>query len=211
MIITTFIPLVPVILAFVLGNYTREPLNFLLIVCLLGFLEGILRETHSLNIENQYIIHAIFSLLLFLLFIQLFKVCLKTTLQQGLNILLAAFLSFAITFGSIKGWDPGHFPLDILLSILLALLILISLPSIVRTGRWQVFRSALFWIAGGTLFYLLLFLLLECTGPCCWPLVPPYDPDKVLFLSIADGIRYLLYTVAVFVYPKEEMKEGLFQ
>ena len=208
LIVITFIPLVPVILAFVRRIYSKEPLNFLMIICLLGFLEGIWRNTYSLSTENQYIVHAIFSLLLFLLFIQLFGVCLKAQLRYWLNLFLAAFLSFIITFGSLKGWGPGHFPLDAVLSVLLAVLILLSLPPIVQAGRWQVFRSALFWIAAGTLSYLLLFLLMEWIDPCCWPLIPPPDPDKILLLSIADLIRYLLYMVAVLAYQGEEVEEG---
>jgi hypothetical protein len=210
LMVTMFIPLVPLILVFVRRIYTREPMNFLLTICLLSFLEGFIRGTSSLNAENQSTVHVIFSLLLFLLFIQLFKACLEVRLQYWLNVFLAAFLSFVITYGSIKGWGPGHFPLDVVLSVLLAILILLSLPSIVQAGRWQVFRSPLFWIAGGTLFYLLLFLLLEWTDPCCWPLIPPPDPDKILFLSLSDLIRYLLYIVAVLAYQREivEKEEG---
>jgi hypothetical protein len=204
-----FIPLVPVILGLIRGIYGKEPLNLLMNICLLSFLEGLLGAIPSLNAENQSIIHDIFSLLIFLLLVRLFRPYLSVPLKSRLNIFLAAFLSFIITYGAVKGWGPGRFPLDALLSSVLVLIILLSLPSIVQTGHWQIFRSPVFWAAGGTLFYLLLFLLLEWTGPCCWPLTPSLNPETKLFLSVTDLIRYLLYIVAVLAYrPKETENEG---
>lgn len=207
-IITAFIPLMPVLLVIIRRSYRKEPLNFLTIICLLGFLKALFALAPSLNPENQAIIHNIFSLLLFGLFVQLFKSSLAAPLQYLLTIFLAAFLSSVITYGAIKGWDLGHFPLDGLLSGILALLIFVCLPSIVQSARWQVFHAPLFWIAGGTLFYLLIFLLLEWTGPFLPMPVPPPDPEKALFLAIADFIRYFLYVVAVLACRQEKPEAG---
>jgi hypothetical protein len=204
LMVTTFLPLVPVILVFLRRIYLKEPFHFLMIICLLGFLDGLIRVSPSLNIDNQYIVHYAFSLLLFLLFVQLFKPYLGTSLKYLLSIFLAAFLSAIITYGTVKGWGVRPFPIDILLSCALSAIILLALPSIVQAGQLQVFRSPLFWIAGGTLFYLLLFLLLEWIGPCCLPFTPPLDQEKMLFLSIADLVRYLLYVVAGLTYRPEE-------
>ena len=208
LIVATFLPLVPVILVFVRRIYGKEPLNSLMLICLLGFLEGFIGAAPSLNLENQSIVHDIFSLLLFGLFVRLFKTHLKGPLKYRLNIFLTAFLSSLITYGLIKGWGPGNFPLDALLNIVLTGILLLSLPSIVKAGHWLVFRSPLFWIALGTLFYLLLFLLLEwAVPPCCRPLVASLNPDKMLLLSMADIIRYLIYTVAVLAYREEVVEE----
>jgi hypothetical protein len=207
LIVATCIPLVPAILVIIRRIYGKEPLNSLLVVCLLGFLEGFTRIAPSLNTENQSIIHSVFSLLLFGFLVRLFKTYLNGLLKYRLNLFLAAFLSSLITYGLVKGWGPGSFPLDTLLNGVLTGIIFLSLPSIVKAGHWQVFRSPLFWIALGTLFYLLLYLLLEWTGPWCWPPTLPLNPEKVLFLSMADLIRYLLYIVAVLAYRQEEVPE----
>jgi len=206
--LSTFLPLVPVILIFLRRIYLKESFNLLMIICLLGFLEGFIRSSQSLNTGNQYIVHYIFSLLLFLLFIRLFIAHLKASLRYPLNIFLSAFLSSIITYGSVKGWGVHPFPVDVLLSCTLSVIILLGLPDIVQDDQLQVFRSPLFWIAGGTLFYLLLFLLLEWIGPGCLSFIPPLNPEKILFLSMAEMVRYLLYTVAVLTYRPEEGEEG---
>ena len=207
MIGTAFIPLVPVILVVIRRSYVKEPLNFLAIICLLGFLQALITIVPSLNRENQAIVNNIFSLLLFGLFVNLFKTALAGYLRYLLNIFLAAFLSSVITYGAIKGWEFDHFPLDGLLSGILTVLIFVCLPSIVKAARWQVFHSPLFWIAGGTLFYLLLFQLLEWTGSFRPFPIPPPDLEKALFLSIVDLIWYLLYVVAVLA-NRQEMAEA---
>jgi len=207
LILATFLPLVPVTLVLVRRIFGKEPQNSLMLICLLGFLEGFIGAAPSLNAENQSIVHGIFSLLLFGLFVRLFKTYLKGPLKYRLNIFLTAFLSSLITYGLTKGWGLSFFPLDALLNIVLTGIILLSLPSIVKAGDWQVFRSPLFWIALGTLFYLLLFLLLGWTVPCCWPLILPLNPEKMLLLSMADLIRYLLYIVAVLAYREDKVEE----
>src|ERR1700733_15402820 len=107
-----FIPLVPVILTFIRKSYGKEPLNFLAIICLLGFLQELISIAPSGSSENQAIIHNVFSFFLFGLFAHLFKTSLPSFQRYLLNIFLAAFLSSVITYGAIKGWGFGHFPLD---------------------------------------------------------------------------------------------------
>lgn len=193
--VTTFLPLVPVLLIFFRKIYLKESLYLLVIICLLSFLEGLVRSAASLAEENQRVIHHILLPLLLLFFAQLFRPSLPEPGRPLLNILLAAFLSAIITYWSVKGWENPTPFIDTLSAIVLILLMVASLPSIIHSSQLYIFRYPLFWIAGGTLFELLLYLLVEWTRP---------SPEKVLFLALAGLVRFTLYTIGVLSYQPEE-------
>jgi hypothetical protein len=193
----TFLPLLPALLIFVRKLYGQEPFNFLVVICLLCFLRSFTGLAYPLTQENQYLTNKIFGLLLFLFFILAFRTNLNEKLRYGLNLFLTAFLSVLFTYWSLKGWGGASPVTDMLLNGFLAVTIGISLATIMRADDLGVFRSPLFWMAGGTLFYILLSLLLEGVGTCCRPLAGPPDPEKRLFLGIADLVRYLSYLAAV--------------
>jgi hypothetical protein len=195
LVVITFLPLTAALLLFGRKLYLQEPLNFLFIVCLFGFFQGVLELTYPLSRENQYVIDKVFSLILLLLLVPCFRINLNIRYRYVLDILLSALLSLAVTYWSLKGWEKASPAIDALLNGFLGSLILASLPGVIRTGALQVFRAPLFWIGGGTLFYILLYLLLEGIG-CCRPLASPPDPDKRLFLLLAALVKYLFYLTA---------------
>jgi len=57
-------------------------------------------------------------------------------------------------------------------------------------------------MAGGTLFYLLIILLLE------WVSSTSFGVENSIFLSLAALVRYLLYTLAVWPRRDELPAEG---
>lgn len=199
LLVIIFLPLLPALLIFGRKLHLHEPLNFLLIVCLLSFLRGILVLTYLPTRENQYIINKIFSLILLLLLVPCFRPYLNARYRYILDILLSATLTLAITYWSLTDWIRPSPGVDTLLNVFLGILILISLPVIIRTSSLQIFRSPLFWIGSGTLFYILLYLLLEGIGSCCRPVASPPDPEKRLFLLLADLVKYSFYLIAVIV------------
>ena len=196
LIVIIFLPLFPALLIFGRKLYLQEPLNFLLIVCLLSFFRGLLELTYPLTREDQYVINKIFSLILLLLLVPCFRPHLITRYRHMLDILLSALLTLAITYWSLMDWEKPSPGIDALLNVFLGMLILTSLPMIIRTGSLQIFRSPQFWIGIGTLSYILLYLLLEGLGSCCRPIASPPDPEKRLFLLLADGIKYSFYLIA---------------
>jgi hypothetical protein len=196
LVVIIFLPLLPALLIFGRKLYLQEPLNFLLIVCLLSFFRGLLELTYPLTSENQYVINKIFSLILLLLLVPCFRPHLSARYRHILDILLSALLTLAITYWSLMDWERPSPGIDALLNVFLGMLILVSSPMVIRTGSLQIFRSPLFWIGSGTLFYILLYLLLEGIGSCCRPLTSPPDPEKRLFLLLADLVKYSFYLIA---------------
>lgn len=193
----TFLPLLPALLIFIRKLYGQEPFNFLVVICLLCFLRDLTGLSNPLTQENQYLTNKVLSLLLFLFFILAFRSNLSGKLRYGLDIFLAAFLSVLFTYWSLKGWGGASPVAGMLLDGFLAVTIGISLPIIIRVQNLGVFRSPLFWIEAGTLFYILLSLLVEGVGTFYRPLASPPDPEKKLFLGLAELVRYLSYIAAV--------------
>lgn len=197
-VVIIFLPLLPALLIFGRKLYLQEPLNFLLIICLLSFLRGLLELTNTLTWENQSIVNKVFSLILLLLLVPCFRPQLNDRYRHTLDILLSALLTLAISYWSLMGWETPSHGINILLNGFLGVLILMSLPIVVRAKSLQIFRSPLFWMGSGTLFYVLLYLLLEWVGSCCRPISAAPDPEKRLFLLISDLVKYSFYLIAVF-------------
>jgi len=195
-IVIAVLPLMTALLIFGRNLYLQEPLNFLLTICLLSFFRGMLDLTWPLTKENQYIISKLFSLALLLLLVPCFRPDFTGRSRYMLDITLSALLSFAITSWCLMGWNKANPAIDATLNIFTALLILAILPMIIRNGALQVLQSPRFYIGGGTLFYILLYLLLEGIGSCCRPIAAAPDPDKHLFVLLAEGVKYLFYAAA---------------
>ncbi|MHA4809294.1 hypothetical protein ACX0G9_14375 [Flavitalea flava] len=204
LIVNTFLPLIPVALLALRKNFGKEPLNFLMVICLINFLEGLVRGTPSLNNDNQTITTNIFSLAELILLFQLFKTTLKGKLKEALNILGAALLAGTITYFSVKGWGYESMELSTLQNGFLIGVILLILPPLVRSTDLFIFDSPLFWIAGGTLFYFFLFILLEWTSPFSITSFP--NAEKMTLLIIASIIRYVFYILAVLFPPQKAIQ-----
>jgi hypothetical protein len=192
------IPLLPVILIFIKKGYLKEQMNFLMIVCLLNFLSGVLRQTAMLTPADRSIINNIFSLLELIFIILLFRPILNLKIKNGVNLFMIVFLSVVLTSFSLKGWSFSSVTLDILEGCIVLGIILLSLPPLIRTTNPYILQSPLLWIAGGTLFYFFTFILLEGVGGSCMlPVSHSPDTEKMILLAIAGCIRYFLYTGAI--------------
>src|ERR1700748_2018108 len=84
------LPLLPALLIFGRKLYLQEPLNFLLIICLLSFFRELLILTSPQTREDQYVINKIFSLCLLLVLIPCFRANLTTRYRYMLDILLSS-------------------------------------------------------------------------------------------------------------------------
>lgn len=195
----TFLPLLTALLIVARKVHGQEPFNFLAVICLLCFFQGILSWIYRNAPALPYFAESVLSLLLFVFSFLLFRSNLGGRLRYSLNLLLSAIVSSLCTYWTLKGWGEARLAIDLLLSGVLILLLAISLRRIFRNDELGVFRHPLFWIEGGTLFYLLLFLLLEGVGKGGDGFAIAPDPEKRLFLGLASLVRYCSYLVALFV------------
>lgn len=197
----TFLPLIPAVLT-LFSNFGKEPFTLILIICLVNFLRDIPTHLHMLTPEDQAILNNICYPIELLLFARLFRPIRTKTARYILTIILVAFLSSLLTWLAIKGFGNNSPGLETIKNGILLGVILLSLPPIVQSKGLDVFRSPLFWMAGGTLFYLLIILLLE------WVSSSSPSPENSIFLSLAALVRYLLYTLAVWPHRDGLPAEG---
>jgi len=190
-ITVTFLPLLPAIFILFQKNFGKSPLDILLIICLVNFIRDLPIHLYMLNWEGQNILNNVCYPIELILFARLFRTTLLKPLREGLTVILVAFLSSMLTWLSIKGWENDTPVLEIIQYSILIGTILPSLPFLVRSKGLDIFRSSLFWIAGGTLFYLFILLLLKWANPG-----GQLNAEDKIFLSLAALIRYSLYMLA---------------
>jgi len=200
--VAIFFPLLPVLMIFLRGIYQKEAFNYLMILCLLNFSQDIALQTLEVKYIDQSSIRHIFSLLEFIVIIQIFKSVLQGKFKEMVNIFTIALLSAIITYYLIKGSGQKKVLLDVLKYIFIIMLTAYSLVIIVQHENLRIFYSALFWIATGTLFYFVIALLLDVIDECCPQLQNPIASDKMLLLNIASMARYFFYTLATILYKK---------
>jgi len=186
----TFLPLIPAVLT-LFSNFGKEPFNLILIICLVDFLRDIPAHLHMLTPDDQAVLNNICYPIELFLFARLFRPIRTKPANYILTITIVAFLSSLLTWLAVKGFGTNNPGLETIKNGTLLAVILLSLPPIVRSNGLDVFRSPLFWMAGGTLFYLLIILLLAWTSPAS----PTYE--NCIFFSLAALVRYTLYTLAV--------------
>jgi hypothetical protein len=200
-IAVTFLPLIPAVLT-LFSNFGKEPYNLILMICLVNFLRDIPSHLHMLAPENQAALNNICFPIELSLFARLFRPALTRTIRYIMPPVLAAFISSLLTWLAVKGFGNNSPGLETIKDAALLSVILASLPPIIQAKGINLLRAPLFWVAGGTLFYVLIILLLE------WVSSMPYSAEDCIFLSLATIARYLLYTLAVWPrrdeFPAEE-------
>ena len=190
-IAVTFLPLLPATFILFQKNFGKGLLDILLIICLINFIRDLPIHLHMLNSDGRNILDNVCYPIELILLARLFRTTLTKPLREVLTIILVAFLSSMLTWLSIKGWENNAPVLKIIQDSLLLGVMLLSLPFLVQAKGLDIFRSSLFWIAGGTLFYIIILLILRSvnTGD-------DLNAEDKIFLSIAAMIRYCLYTLA---------------
>jgi hypothetical protein len=196
----SFLPLLPAFLIILKKMYLKEPMNFLMIVCLLNFLAGGIRQLDLLNANGQAVVNNIFALLEMIFMILLFRPGLSSQAKNAVNVFLIAFFSVMLTYFVLRGWGNCNVTIDTVAAFIIAVIIGLSLPPLIRNSHMYILQSPLIWIAGGTLFYFFTLILLEWVGGSCYlPVNRAPDTEKMILLAIAGLVRYLLYVGAILV------------
>ncbi|HVW59339.1 MAG TPA: hypothetical protein VHC48_04865 [Puia sp.] len=190
-IAVTFLPLLPAIFILFQKSFGKGPLDILLIICLINFIRDLPIHLHMLNSDGRNILDNVCYPIELILLDRLFRTTLTKPLREVLTIILVAFLSSMLTWLSIKGWGNNAPVLKIIQDSMLLGVMLLSLPFLVQVKGLDIFRSSLFWIAGGTLFYIIILLILRSVNAGDY-----MNAEDKIFLSIAAMIRYCLYTLA---------------
>src|SRR5882757_1174505 len=109
----TFLPLLPATLILFQKSFGKEPLNLLLIICLVNFIRDLPIHLYMLNEGDQNVINNVCYPIELTLLVLLFRNTLIKPLREGLTIILVAFLSSLLTWLSLKGWGENNTSLEI--------------------------------------------------------------------------------------------------
>jgi len=201
--VVIFFPLLPVFIIFFRRIYQKEALNYLVILCMLNFSQDITLQTLQIKYNGQLSIRHIFSLLEFIVIVQLFKTTVDGRLKEMINIFTIAIVSAMATYYLVKGAGEQRILLDILKNFSLVMLTAYTLVTIVHQENLRIFYSAIFWIATGTLFYFVIALLLDVLEVYRPHVQNSIISDKMLLLNIASLARYFFYTLATLLYIRQ--------
>ena len=205
-----FLPLLPVIIVLFRRIYYSSLLILLSVLCTLQFLESLILQNISITPLGRYSVINIFSLLELLFYLQIFRVFFEKSTRKWLDIVVIALLSAMLTFYIMRGTSASNEQLIVLQNSFIVLLIMAGLPQLVKHIDLRIFQSALFWISAGTLFYLLIWLLVAWTSIDLPP--TPINGnnawDKTIVLNVANLVRYLFYCFAALLYKPSGHKKN---
>jgi hypothetical protein len=204
--IILLIPLMPVVFIFIHKKYSAEALNFLMILCLLKFMENILSVPANLN-GHQPLVHNIFGLAEFIILLWIARSALPANLRPWVNMIIVGLLTAIITFYSIKGMGYRRMGADILQEMVIVGMVTVVLYDRMEGSSLAIFSDPLFWISVGTLFYFMIAVIVNIiTGVYTDPDHAP-DPDRVIMLNIASVMRYIFYALAVLFYNRDREQD----
>ena len=208
--ICIFFPLLPVLLIFIKRTHQSEALNFLMILCLLNFIRGLLLFTPEITSVSSNTISKVFNLTELTILSLLFLTTIKEKLRYFLGLFFVALLSSTITLYLLKENAENLTGIEILQESFLALVAVWGLISLVSKNDLQIFHSSLFWIVIGTIFYFFISLLVKIYSESGKGIHLAANEDSIVLLNIACFFRYTFYLFAVLVYRQRLPENNTF-
>jgi hypothetical protein len=203
-----FLPLLPVIIIFFKKIYHNEALNFLMILCLLNFIKGILLLIPGLIIISQVIINNIFALPELIILAFIFRVLFSGKIKNILTVFFVAFLSSVITYYLLNGINQKREAMELVQELVILGISISGLLELIGNNDIHVFKLPLSWIAIGTIFYFSISILVTILNTPEPEFNRHINGDTQIILDIAGFARYLFYMLAGWFYqPSDYNKE----
>jgi hypothetical protein len=196
-----FLPLLPVFLIFWKKLYRVESLNFLMVICLLQFIQRLCLQINAIPGTNIPAFNNLFALVYTLLFFFIFRAVFTGRTREQLNFFSIAFFSSIITYYLVKAINEEKSIIRIAEYAFTSMLIMYSLASLIYFDNLRTLQLPLFWIACGTLFFILIHSLTEFADRILnhVSLNAEKGTEKIIIQNIADLIRYIFYAIGVWV------------
>ena len=192
--------LIPAGIIFLRKIYRNESLNFLMILCLLGFVKYCLLFVPQLNSASQNIISSMFNLFEFVILIQLSKTALPAIITRLLNILVACLLSAIVTFYLLEGVGQKVSAFEIIQCTILILVSIICLAQLIEKGSLHILHEPLFWISTGILFYFSISLLMQGLSAYYAQMSKESQMEREILMGAGSLAKYFFFTLAAIFY-----------
>ena len=143
----------------------------------------------------------------FVLLVLIFRSSFQQSLfKEWINYLLVGFLSVVGTLHATHNDAAYLLPIAMTEASLLVLFSLLTLLILIRNQFIFIFHSTLFWIAGGTLFYMSMILAAEAVVRNAW--FKDYtERDKQLLLAAFGIVRLIFYLIAALIKQSRQQEE----
>lgn len=199
-------PLIPAGIIFIRKIYRNESLNFLMILCLLGFVKYFLLFVPQLNSASQNIITSVFNLFEFVILIQLSKIGLPDIITKILNILLACLLSAIVTFYLLEGIGQKVSAFEMIQCTILIFVSIICLAHLIEKNSLHILHEPLFWISTGSLFYFSISLLMQGFSWYYEQMSKESRMEREILMGTGSLAKYFFFTLAAIFYcdPPDE-------
>lgn len=198
-----FLPLIPVILILWKKLYDQESLNFLMILCLLQFIQHLSFRLDAFPVGAEPAISNLFLLLESAIYFFLFRNHFGGRPRELLHYFAIAFFSSLITYYLVAGLDRDGLSLHLAQFGLIACMISYCMAGLIKRDNLRILQFPIFWIAAGTLFYIITLSLTALTERLFHQEYGAHGVsagiEKIIIVDMADLARYSFYTIAVWV------------
>jgi len=161
-ILALLLPLIPAFIIFFRRAFDQESLNYLVILCLLLFIEQVVLRIPQFSSIDPAKVQPAFRLGEFIVLFWLYRSTMQHNwLKELLSYFLVGFASVVITIFVNRGIDAYAVNIDMAESITLVFLSILVLLQLIRIQYIFIFQNPLFWIAGGSLSYYLMAVIIE--------------------------------------------------
>jgi hypothetical protein len=189
------------------GSYKEVTLTLLMLLSLLLFAKNILSTFSPFDKNTSVFYQSFFEVGEFVLLVLIFRSSFQQPLfKEWINYLLVGFLCIVGTLHATKNNSDYLLPIAMTEASLLVLFSVLTLLILIRNQFIFIFHSALFWIAGGTLFYMSMILAVEAVERNAW--FKDYtERDKQLLLATFGIVRIVFYLIAALIRQSRQQEE----
>ena len=202
-----FLSFLTAMIIYIRGSYKEVILTLLMLLSLLLFAKNILLTFSVSDKINGALYQSLFEAGEFVLLVLIFRSAIPQSLfKEWFNYLLVGFLSVIGTLYATRTNNDYLLPIKLIEASLLVLFSLLTLLILIRNQFIFIFHSTLFWIAGGTLFYMSMILAAEAVERNAW--YKDYtERDKQLLLATFGIVRLIFYLIAALIKQSRQQEE----
>ena len=207
-LVAILLPLIPVLIVFISRTYKEDTLALFMGLCMVSFIQNLILYIPRFVQLDLYFITASFQLIDYVIVLILLRRVMEGRwLREGTKILLVSFVSIVITIYSTRGVQAYFANIEVVQALMMILLNFIVLLQLIRRHDIFIFVCPMFWIAGGTFFYYIMFLLTQSLPEYNATLQGiPLQQKKILLLVIIL-MQFIVYIIAAFVAANKRKEE----
>ncbi|MFI5154493.1 MAG: hypothetical protein ACHQET_14245 [Chitinophagales bacterium] len=210
--VLVFLPLIPVVLILWKRFYRIDSLNFLMILCLVEFIEQLSLHIDAFPTEAAPGISNLFLLLESVIYFLLFRSHFGGMAREVLLYFAIAFFSSLITYYIVAGINQEGLSMHLIQFALIACMVSYCMAGLIKRDNPRILQFPIFWIGAGTLFYILILAITVITEKFLHKEYGRHGAgqgiQKMIIVDMADLARYAFYIIAVWVRNMSERSES---